>query len=170
MKNSADQGGCYPPRPLALLFTQNISPYLKKEFRHSRPLFVFLLTKSNTKASPGFLGQRFNNLQRAVFLTSLVQNAEVLTSLVQYDIVLSKFGQQQLVMWLCVWFWPIRNEEIFKWVAMYIFTQSKTSARMSKVITVSVALKWWRLVAKWPLSSTTGSNDCFPFKMLFICS
>ena len=41
MKNSADQGGCYPQRPkaevdntlLALLFIQNISSFLK-EFRH----------------------------------------------------------------------------------------------------------------------------------------
>ena len=43
MKNSADQGGCYPQRPkhilrkpnsiIALLFIQNISPFLK-EFRH----------------------------------------------------------------------------------------------------------------------------------------
>ena len=41
MKNSADQGGCYPPRPKAekwpnsiitLLFIQNISPFLM-EFR-----------------------------------------------------------------------------------------------------------------------------------------
>ena len=65
MKNSADQGGCYPQRPKAevdntlrdlenslyateaefnnsLLSIQNISPFLK-EFRHS--LFVFPLTK-----------------------------------------------------------------------------------------------------------------------------
>ena len=48
MKNSADQGGCYPQRPkaevdntprefnnsiIALLFIQNISSFLK-EFRH----------------------------------------------------------------------------------------------------------------------------------------
>ena len=43
---------------------------------------------NNTASSPGFLGQRFNSLQRAAFLTSLVQ----------YDKILSKFGQQQLVM------------------------------------------------------------------------
>ena len=57
MKNSADQGGCYPQRPkatvdntlrdlqnssyptkakfkIALLFNQNISPFLKEEFHH----------------------------------------------------------------------------------------------------------------------------------------
>ena len=33
MKNSADQGGCYPQRPKALLLIQNISPFLK-ELRH----------------------------------------------------------------------------------------------------------------------------------------
>ena len=37
-----------------------------------RSLF-YPLTKNNTISSPGFLGQRFNNLQRAAFLTSLVQ-------------------------------------------------------------------------------------------------
>ena len=40
MKNSAEQGGCYPQRPKAEV--------------------------DNT----GFLGQRFNNLQRAALLTS----------------------------------------------------------------------------------------------------
>ena len=33
-------------------------------------LFVFRLTKYNTTLSPGFFGQRFNNLQRAALLTS----------------------------------------------------------------------------------------------------
>ena len=33
-------------------------------------LFVFPLTKYNTTLSPGFLGERFNNLQRAALLTS----------------------------------------------------------------------------------------------------
>ena len=73
MKNSADQGGCYPPRPKAevdntlqdlqnsscptkaefnnfsLLFIQNISPFLM-EFRR---FALFLLTKI-TISSPGF--------------------------------------------------------------------------------------------------------------------
>ena len=39
-------------------------------------LFVFLLTKCNTTLSPRFLGQRFNNLRRAVLLTSLIQYGE----------------------------------------------------------------------------------------------
>ena len=58
MKNSADQGGCYPQRSFAIT------------------LFVFPLTKYNTTLSPGFLGQRFNNLWRAVLLTSLIQHGE----------------------------------------------------------------------------------------------
>ena len=42
MENSADQGGCYPPRPhilrkpnsiIALLFIQNISPFLMEFHR-----------------------------------------------------------------------------------------------------------------------------------------
>ena len=56
MKNSADQVGCYPQRP-------------KAEADNSLRLF-FPLTKYNTTLSPGFLGQRFNNLQRAGLLTS----------------------------------------------------------------------------------------------------
>ena len=90
MTNSADQGGCYPQRPKAevdntlrdlqnspysmkaefnncLLFIQNISLFLK-EFRHFA--LCFSAHQNNTTLSPGFLGQRFNNLQRAVLLTS----------------------------------------------------------------------------------------------------
>ena len=84
MKNSADQGRCYPQsseseicrilhilrKPnsiIALLFIQNISPFLK-EFRHFA--LCFYAQQNNTTSSPGFLGQRFNNLQRGVLLTS----------------------------------------------------------------------------------------------------
>ena len=85
MKNSADQGGCYPQRPKAevdntLRDLQNSSYPTKAEFNncfiiHSKyflllTFFVFPLTKYNTTSSPGFLGQRFNNLQRAELLTS----------------------------------------------------------------------------------------------------
>ena len=69
MKNSADLGGCYSQR-------------LKNVF------FVYLLTKNNTTLSPGFFGQRVNNLRWAALLTSLAQ----------YDKIYSKFCQQQLVM------------------------------------------------------------------------
>ena len=61
-----------PNSIIALLFIQNISSFFK-EFRHYITLFVFPLTKYNTTLSPGFLGQRFNNLQRAALLTSSVQ-------------------------------------------------------------------------------------------------
>ena len=54
-------------------------------------LFVFPLTKYNTTLSPGFLGQWFNNLQRAALLSSFwrhrfnnFQQAVLLTSLIQY--------------------------------------------------------------------------------------
>ena len=76
MKNSADQGGCYPQRPktpnsiIALSFIQNISPFLHN-FLHFA--LGFPLTKNNTISYPGFLGQWFNNLQQAALLTSLVQ-------------------------------------------------------------------------------------------------
>ena len=75
-------------------------------------LFVFPLTKYNTTLSPGFLSQRFNNLGRAVLLTSWIQYGEdfdVIGSIIigrlhfrrhWYHMVkiLSKFGEQQLVL------------------------------------------------------------------------
>ena len=89
MKNSADQGGCYPQRPKAevdntLQDLQNSSYPTKAEFNncfiiHSK---YFLLLKGvsplrslffHSTLSPGFLGQPFNNLRRAVLLTSLIQ-------------------------------------------------------------------------------------------------
>ena len=48
--------------------------------------------QNNSTLSPGFLGQRFNNLQLGCSFDI------ILTSSVQYDKILSKFGQQQLVM------------------------------------------------------------------------
>ena len=94
MKNSTDQGGCYPQRPKAevdntLGDLQNSSYPTKAEFNngfiiHSK-YFLFLkgvsplrslffpLTKYNTTLSPAFLGQRFNNLRQAALLMSLVQ-------------------------------------------------------------------------------------------------
>ena len=66
-----------------------IASLFLKEFHHFS--LCFLLSKNNTTSSPGVLGQRFSNLQRAVLLTSLVQ----------YDKVLFKFGQEQLVMVNC---------------------------------------------------------------------
>ena len=76
MKNSVDQGGCYPQRPKAevdnnLRDLQNSSYPTKAEFNncfiiHSKyflllkgvspfnKLFVFPLTKYNTTMSPGF--------------------------------------------------------------------------------------------------------------------
>ena len=66
---------------------------------YSRP-FPSLL--SDTTLRPGFLGQWFNNLQRAALLTSFwrqwfnnLQRTAFLTSLIQYDRIL---GQQQLFM------------------------------------------------------------------------
>ena len=98
-----------PNSIIALLFVQNISPFLK-EFRHFA--LFFLLTKNNAISFPGFLGQRFNNLQRAALLTSFwrhwfnnLQRAALLTSLIQY-------GEDSFQIWwtaagygeLCVWF------------------------------------------------------------------
>ena len=87
----------------ALLFIQNISPFLN-EIHHCALCFSI--------SSPGFLGQRFNKLQRAALLTSFwrhrlsnLQQTALLTSLVQYD-------KDSFQIWstaagygeLCVWF------------------------------------------------------------------
>ena len=48
--------------------------------------------QNNSASSPGFLGQRFNNLKPGCTFDV------ILTSLVQYNKILSKFGQQELVM------------------------------------------------------------------------
>ena len=81
-------------------------------------LFVFLLTKNNTTLSPGFLGQRSYNLQRAGTFDV------ILTSLIQYSKTFDVFGsirQSSFQIWstaagygeLCAWFQPIRNGKIF---------------------------------------------------------
>ena len=74
---------------IALLFIQNTSTFLRS---FAISLFVFLLTKDNTISSPGFFGQRYNNLQRAALLTTFwshrfnnLQRAALLTSLIQFD-------------------------------------------------------------------------------------
>ena len=89
MKNSADQGGCYPQRRKAevdniLRDLQNFSYPTRAEFNncfiiHSKYFPVlegvspfrsfFTAHQNNTTLYRGFLGQRFNNLQRAALLT-----------------------------------------------------------------------------------------------------
>ena len=92
MKNSADQGGCYPQRPNAevdntLRDLQNFSYPTKGEFNncfiiHSkyfpvlkgvspfRSLSLISAHQKYTMSFPGFYGQWFNNLQRAALLAS----------------------------------------------------------------------------------------------------
>ena len=67
MKNSADQGGCYSPKPKAGVGLQSSSYLTKAKFNNcfiiyskyfqtlkgENELFVFLLTKNNTTSSPG---------------------------------------------------------------------------------------------------------------------
>ena len=63
-----------PSSIIALLFIQNISPFLK-EFRHFA--LCFSAHQNNTTLSPGFLSERFNNRAAGctfdVILTSSVQ-------------------------------------------------------------------------------------------------
>ena len=88
MKSSTDQGPRWITSSEILLYYlfKIFSRYLKGE---NAELFVFLLTKKNTTSSPDFLGQRFNNLQRAALLGSFWFNITKF---------FSKFGQKQLVM------------------------------------------------------------------------
>ena len=84
MKNSADQGGCYQRRSKAevdntLQDLQNSSYPTKAEFNNCFIIHLKynLILKGvlpfhsfyNTTLSPGFLGQRFSNLQWAALLT-----------------------------------------------------------------------------------------------------
>ena len=115
MKNSADLGGCYPPRSSAsadntLLDLQNSSYPTKAKFNNCFivnskyfPIFTeefchfalcFSAHQNNTSLSPGFLNQRFNNLRRDALLTSFwrhrfnnLHQAALLTSLVQYFVI-----------------------------------------------------------------------------------
>ena len=106
MKNSADQGGCYPQRPEA-----EMDNTLRDLQNSSYPthilhiLFVFPLTKYNTTLSRGLLGQRFINLQGPALLTSFwrhrfnnFQRAALWRHWFNMAKILSKFGEQQLVM------------------------------------------------------------------------
>ena len=87
MKNSAAQGGCQPPRQKPRWITHSeickilhivrklnsivaIDSKYVQILKVENEIFVFLLTRNNTTSFPGFLGQGFNNLQRASHLTS----------------------------------------------------------------------------------------------------
>ena len=110
------RGGYNPPRSVEF-FKSDESRFHSKYFLPLKrafaiTLFVFPLTKYNTTPSPGFLGQRFNNLQRAALFTSFwrhrfnnFRRAALLTSLIAY-------GEDSFQIWwtaagygeLCVWF------------------------------------------------------------------
>ena len=77
-----------PNSIIALLSIQNIFPFFTEEFCHFA--LYFSAHQNNRSLSPGFLGQRFNNLLRDALLTSFwrhhfnnLQRAAFLTSLVQ---------------------------------------------------------------------------------------
>ena len=60
--------------------------------------------------SPGFFGQQFNNLQHAALLTSFWH---CLFSNLQWAALLRHWSTAAGYGELCMWFWPIRNREIF---------------------------------------------------------
>ena len=164
MKNSADQGGCYPQRPKAVVDNtlrdlQNSSYPANAEFNncfiiHSK---YFLLLKGvsplrslfyNTTLSPGFLGQRFNNLQRAALLTLFwrhrfnnFRRAALLTSLIQYgeDSFQIWFEKQQLVMvnYACC-FNQSETGKYFKWIIIVKYSLTFKTAHVAK--------NMWRII------------------------
>ena len=82
MKNSADQGGCYPQRPKAevdnslrcFIIHSKYFPVLKGVLPFRALLFRSPNIHFNTTLSPGFLGERATaGLRRAALLTSLAQ-------------------------------------------------------------------------------------------------
>ena len=97
------------PNSILVCYSFKIFPHSYRSFAIS--LFVFLLTKNNTISSPGFLGQRFNNLQWAALLMSFwchwfnnLQQAAPLTSLIQYDKgSFQKWSTAAYNGQLCVW-------------------------------------------------------------------
>ena len=118
MKNSADQGGCYPQRPKAevdnnLRDLQNSSYPTKAEITQPCPQ-VFSVNGSISAAGCTFdvidsIWRRFwrnwfNNFRKAPLLTSLIQYGED-----SFQIWWTAAGYGKL----CVWFKPIRNGKIF---------------------------------------------------------
>ena len=87
--------------------------------------------QNNSTLSPGFLGQRFNNLQLGCTFDV------ILTSSVQYDKILSKFGQQQLVMvnYACG-FNQSETGKYFEWIIRIIITKGykEWKSRSCKVV------------------------------------
>ena len=127
MKNSADQGGCYPPRPncrilhilrkpnsiIVLLFLQNNSKYqlLFVELSSCSSCHVFrqYFAVKRVKCSetvPSFCSNYQNNsISSLGFLCQRFNNLQpgctfdvILTWSFQYDKIFSKFSQQQLVL------------------------------------------------------------------------
>ena len=81
--------------------SDNISPWNEYNVRPTVPPFCSN-NQNNSTLSPGFLGQRFN-------MTNYWTDDVILTSSAQYDSSAAGSGE------LCVWFYPIRNGEIF-WI------------------------------------------------------
>ena len=135
MKNSADQGGCYPQRPKAevdntLQDLQNSSYPTKAEFNncfiiHSKyflllkgvpPLrSLFFRSPNITQPCPQVFSVNGSIICGGLYFWRHWFNmAKILTSLVQY-------GEDSFQIWwtaagygeLCVWFKPIRNGKIF---------------------------------------------------------
>ena len=132
MKNSADQGGCYPQRPKAevdntLRDLQNSSYPTKAEFNncfiiHSKYLLVLKGVSpfcSLFFRSPN-ITQRFNNLRRAAPLTSFWRHwfnnfrwAPLLTSLIQY-------GEDSFQIW-----WTAASSNWLCWLMRVVLTNQK---------------------------------------------
>ena len=148
MKNSAGQGGCYPPSLKAEVDNTLLQKYLTKtKFSNSfiiyskyfqtlegeNELFVFLFIKNNTTSFPGFVGWQFNNLQPAAPLTSFwhhrfnkLQRAALLISFWHHRSIICSglhFWCHQFNM--TKFFWNLESSSWLCWIMCVVLTNQK---------------------------------------------
>ena len=135
MKNSADQGGCYPQRPKAevdntLRDLQNSSYPTKAEFNNCfNELFVFLLTKNNIICSQLHFWRHFD-----IIGAIICRGLHFWRHSFNITKILSKFGEQQLVMknYACG-FNQSEMGKYFEWTIIQITFPGKCSHSEEKI-------------------------------------
>ena len=101
--------------------------------------------QNNSTSSPGFYGQRLNNLQSGCTFNV------ILTSSVQYDTTLSKFGQQQLVMVNYAYgFNQSEMGKYFEWIIIQFICQT---FRFATVVVEGLCSNWNSLKTRPNLTS-----------------
>ena len=128
----AEFNNCFIIHSKYFLVLKGVSPF--------RSLFY------NTTLSPGFLGQRFNNLQRAALLTLFwrhrfnnFRRAALWRHWFNMAKILFKFGEQQLVMvnYACC-FNQSETGKYFKWITIIKYSLTLKTAHVAK--------NMWRII------------------------